>query len=163
MKRVRRQTPPGQFSDPLSDYSAPDYEDDLERSLMEETIASAMTYQPYKTVSIDTTVIDTMKIMAEMGIACIMVTDNGKLVGIFSERDVLNRVIDDFNNVKNQPISSLMTPDPIAVHENDCPAKALNQMAVGGFRHVPVLTVDERIAGILGPRRVVKYIEDRLR
>lgn len=160
MKRVRRQSPPGEFTDPLSDYSQPEYEDELERSLMEDDIASVMEYKPYKSVTADTTVLDTMKIMAEMGIACVMVTDNGKLVGVFSERDVLFKVVDSFDKVKNQPVSTLMTPDPITVHETDCPAKALNQMAVGGFRHVPVLTVDDNIAGILGPRRVVKYVEE---
>lgn len=162
MKRVRRQTPPGKFEDPLSNYNEPEVDDDLEQSLLQDEISKVMTYQPFKTVKSDTTVLDAMKIMSEMDIACLMVTENDRLVGMFSERDVLYKVVEDFENASKLPIKDLMTPDPIVVYESDCPAKALNQMAVGGFRHVPVLTVDDRIAGILGPRRVVKYVEQNL-
>ena len=162
MKRKRRAAPPGEFKDPLSNYEEPQFDDELERSLLQDTIADVMTYKPYKTVSATTTVGQAMKIMVDLDIACLMVVEDDKLVGIFSERDVLNHATEDYNAAKDKPIRDCMTPDPIVVHETECPAKALNQMAVGGFRHIPVLTVDERIAGILGPRRVVKYVENFL-
>ena len=162
MKRVRRQTPPGKFEDPLSNYNEPEFDDEMEQSLLQDEISKVMTYQPFKTVKSDTTVLDAMKIMSELDIACLMVTENDRLVGMFSERDVLYKVVEDFDKASKLPIKDLMTPDPIVVYETDCPAKALNQMAIGGFRHVPVLTVDDRIAGILGPRRVVKYVEKHL-
>ncbi len=162
MKRKRRATPPGEFHDPLSNYEEPQFDDNLERSLLLDVISDVMTYKPFKTVAAKATVEQAMKIMAELEVACLMVTEDDRLVGIFSERDVINKVTENYYAVKDRPISELMTPDPIVVHESDCPAKAINQMAVGGFRHIPVLTVDERIAGILGPRRVVKYVENFL-
>lgn len=162
MKRVRRQPTPGKFEDPLSNYNEPEFDDELEQSLLQDEISKVLTYQPFKTVKSNTTVLDAMKIMSELDIACLMVTENDRLVGVFSERDVLYKVVEDFDKASKLPIKDLMTPDPIIVYETDCPAKALNQMATGGFRHVPVLTVDDRIAGILGPRRIVKYVEKYL-
>ena len=162
MKRKRRQTPPGDFQDPLSNYDEPEFDDQLERSLMQDVISEVMIYKPYKTVNVDVTVEQSLKIMSELGIACLMVTDGDKLVGVFSERDVINRIAGDYPTLRDRPVREFMTQDPIVVHETDCPAKAINQMAVGGFRHIPVLSVDERIAGILGPRRVVKYVENFL-
>lgn len=162
MKRVRRETPPGKFEDPLSDYSEPEFDDDFEKSLLQDEISKVMTYQPFQTVTSDTTALEAMKLMSELDIACLMVTEDDRLVGIFSERDVLYKVVEDFEKASKLPIKDLMTQDPIIVYETDCPAKALNLMAVGGFRHVPVLTVDDHIAGILGPRRVVKYVKNYL-
>jgi CBS domain-containing protein len=159
MKRKRRAAPPGEFHDPLSNYEEPQFDDNLERSLLQDVISEVMTYQPYKTIADHATVEQAMQMMAELEIACVMVTHDDKLVGVFSERDVINKVSENFRAVKDKPISEFMTPDPIVVHESDCPAKAINQMAIGGFRHIPVLTVDERIAGMLGPQRVVKYVE----
>lgn len=162
MKRVRREPTPGKFEDPLSNYNEPDFDDELEKSLLQDEISKVMTYKPFKTIASDATVLDALKMMSELDIACLMVTENDRLVGVFSERDVLYNVVENFDKATKLPIKDLMTPDPVVVYETDCPAQAMNQMAVGGFRHVPVLTVDDRIAGILGPRRVVKYVEDHL-
>jgi len=81
---------------------------------------------------------------------------------VFSERDVLNKIADCFEQVKDQPVSQFMTPQPVVVHESDSSAKALNLMAVGGFRHVPLLDLDDKVVGVIGPRRITNYLKDRL-
>lgn len=146
------------FEDPLKNYDKPKYADDLERSLMEDPVTS-MEITPFKTVPPHTKIQDAMRIMADEDIACLMVEDKGLLVGVFSERDVLNRIAEDFKTMKDQPIRVVMTRDPVYIHDTDTPAQALNLMAIGGFRHIPILDVDDRIVGILGPIRVVRYLE----
>lgn len=146
------------FEDPLSDYSGPDYDDEIERSLAEDEV-TALTTRPVKTIPPDTTIEAAMKLMVDLDIASLPVTQGDKLVGIFSERDVLTKVAERFKAMRNRPISEVMTPKPIAIHETDSPGKALNVMVTGGFRHVPILDVDDKVVGILGPRRVTAYLQ----
>ena len=74
-----------------------------------------------------------------------MVVDNGKLVGIFSERDALMKLNIDAPKFLKRPISQFMTPDPVTLETNDKIAFALHKMNVGGYRHIPILF--ERQAG----------------
>jgi CBS domain-containing protein len=158
MRRHRRKPPIGEFVDPLSNYDPPAYEDALEESVMHDRISS-MQITPFDTVRPSASIEQAVKRMGELEVACLMVTDDsGKLVGIFSERDVLNRVADHWDACRRDAVATVMTRDPVVAYETDSPAKAINLMAVGGFRHVPILDVDDRVVGILGPRRVTKYL-----
>ncbi len=162
MRRKRRGPETGVFQDPLKNYDTPEYEDNLERSLMDGKVGS-MKVTPFTAVTPDTTVEDVMRQMDQLGVACVLVVENERLKGIFSERDVLMKVADDFASLRKQPVSRFMTPNPAAVHRTDSPAKALNLMAVSGFRHVPILDIDDRVVGILGPRRITNFIEQHFR
>ncbi len=106
-----------------------------------------------------TSIEQAMRQMAELAVACVLVTDGDRLLGLFSERDVLNKVADRFEQIKNHSVTEVMTPEPMVVHEIDSIASALNLMAVHGFRHVPILNVDEKLVGIVGPRRVSNYLQ----
>jgi CBS-domain-containing membrane protein len=157
MRRRRRHAPPGEYSDPLSNYDPPEYEDDLERSLCEQPITGLQT-APFDTISPQTAMADAVRQMVELDIACLMVAEGDRLVGVLSERDVLTKAAEDWERFKQLPVAEVMTPDPVSVYETDSPAKALNIMAVGSFRHVPILDVDERVVGIVGPRRVTRFL-----
>jgi len=148
----------GEFEDPLSNYDEPTYADELERAMAEDTMA-AMVTTPVTTVSADTSVQEVLRMMIELDIACMLVTEQEHLLGIFSERDVLTKVAGDYAKVKDKPIRDVMTTGPVVVYETASPAKALNLMAVGGFRHVPILDVDDKVVGIVGPRRVTHYLQ----
>ena len=146
------------FQDPLKNYDGPDYADELERMLVEANI-EAMNTRPVMTLPPETTIEQTMRTMAEHDIGCtVIIHADGRLAGIFSERDVLNKVANSFEQIKHEPISSVMTRAPMAAYTADSPGKAMNLMAVGGFRHVPVLDVDDKVTGILGPRRVSQFL-----
>ena len=162
-KRKRRPTEPGEFEDPLDNYDSPTYADDLERSLGEDAIPAVMKIEPFKTIPASSTVAEAVATMSELGIACLMIADEqGHLVGVFSERDVLNEAAGEYDADADQPVSQVMTPDPSVVHEADPPARALNLLATGGFRHIPVVDADGRPVGILGPRRVTAYLKAQL-
>ena len=93
---------------------------------------------------------------------CVVVTDDGtsnsKLIGIFTERDVLFRVVDRGRNPAALPIGEVMTPDPESLSVHSVVAYALNLMSVGGFRHVPVVDDEHRPAFVISVRDVVEFL-----
>lgn len=159
MKRQRRPPQPGEFEDPLSNYEPPDYADEFERALCEQTVEE-IDYVPLLKVSPDTRVVDAMRQMAEHGSACIVVVDElDKPIGIFSERDVLNTVVDRYDQMKDLPVREVMTVDPYTVYRTDSPAQVLNLMGSGGFRHVPVVNADGKLIGLIGARRITAWLK----
>ncbi len=157
-RRERRSPPPGEFEDPLENYSSPEFEDPFEQSVCTDGV-TVMRNEPVCQVTADTPVRRAVELMVENNIGGVVITEDGKVVGIFSERDVLNRVADDFKTMENKPVREVMTEDPSVVYRTDTPARAMNLMATGGFRHVPVVDADHKLVGILGPRRVIDYFQ----
>jgi len=158
-KRNRRPVDPGDFEDPLKNYDVSAAEDEFERALAENSITDIET-KPFKTVPTDTPIGDIVKLMADLEIGCVLVTNGeNKLAGIFTQRDLLMNVVANFDAVKNKPVSELMTEGPVSVHETDNPATAINLMSTGDFRHIPVLDVDDKVVGLVGPRRTTAYLQ----
>ncbi|NIL99096.1 MAG: CBS domain-containing protein [Planctomycetales bacterium] len=148
---------PEDFQDPLENYEPKTYEDPLEQALAEETV-SAIRHEPYVRIPPDTPVQAAVEKLAGLHVACLLVEQEGKLVGVFSDRDVLSRVAEEYDQLKDQPVSEVMTNNPIYVYETDSPAAALAVMAVAGYRHVPVLNLDDQLVGIVSPQRVTAFL-----
>lgn len=80
-----------------------------------------------------------VELMAERRIGAVMVVaDDGMLAGIFSERDLLNRVVAKGRDPRSLSVADVMTPNPTTVAPDDTAASALDLMRKGGFRHLPV-------------------------
>jgi CBS domain-containing protein len=90
----------------------------------------------------------------------VLVQREGRIVGIFTERDVLRRVVSVAVN-RERLVSEVMTPDPETLRPDDGIAFALNRMIVGGFRHIPILD-DKGGAAMLSQRDVVAFIVSRI-
>jgi len=108
------------------------------------------------------TVTEAMRAMQREHRGCVLVTDDGtkqsKLVGIFTERDVLLRIVDRGKNPATLPLSEVMTPDPDVLSVRSTVAYALNKMSVGGFRHVPVVDDEHRPAFVVSVRDIVEFL-----
>lgn len=143
--------------DALSNYDPPTYDDQLEQALMEETVGAIRT-QPCTAISPDTSIQDALHTLVGREIACLLVAEDDQLVGVFTKRDVLDKVVLRYDEVKDHPVSEMMTRNPVYVYETDPVAAALCVMAVGGHRHVPVLDNENKIAGVVGPRRVTTFL-----
>ena len=108
------------------------------------------------------TVTEAMRAMQREHRGCVLVTDDGtkesKLLGIFTERDVLLRIVDRGKTPATLPISEVMTPDPECLAVDSTVAHALNKMSVGGFRHVPVVDQEHRPAYVVSVRDVVEFL-----
>lgn len=162
MRRHRRTPPPGEFEDPLQNYDGPDFADDFERSLCEDKVGD-LPSSPSHAVTADTPLRDVLAMMcAEQVGAVVVVGAHSHPIGIFSERDVLNRIAGLYAQLKNRPISEVMTPEPAMAYRTDSPARVLNMMATGGYRHVPIVDADEKLLGIIGTRRVTEYFEKHI-
>lgn len=148
---------PFEFQDPLENYDPKTYSDPLEQALAEENV-TAIQSTPYASVPPETPVAEAIKRLAELHVACLLVEQEGKLVGVFSDRDLLDKVALEYDQVKDQPVSEVMTDSPVFVYETDSAGAVLSVMAVSGYRHVPVLKADNTIAGIASPQRVTEFL-----
>jgi CBS domain-containing protein len=81
------------------------------------------------------------------------------LVGIFTDRDILRRVVD-AAETWNHPIEEVMTPTPLTVNSTDSADTALNLMNERHFRNVPVLDETGAVIGNLTHYAIVKYLAD---
>jgi len=95
--------------------------------------------------------------MRRGGTGCALVTRDGKLAGIFTERDVLNKVLGDADALA-QPVSALMTSDPDHVAESDSIRKAAAHVQRGGFRNVPVVDANGAPVGLVRHKDVIAYL-----
>jgi len=86
-----------------------------------------------------------------------LITDEDKLVGIFTERDVFLSVLDK-NEVLQQPVSKLMTPAPICVHEMDTVWRVVKLMHEGGFRQIPVVDEEHRVLACVRHKDIAEYL-----
>ena len=93
---------------------------------------------------------------------CVLVTEDGSLrsslIGIFTERDVLLKVIDSGRNPATVSLEEVMTRDPETLPVDAKLAWALNMMSVGGFRHLPVTDARGWPAFILSVRDIVQFL-----
>jgi CBS domain-containing protein len=112
-----------------------------------------------ETTESGTSVGDAIARMRRDGLDCLLVTDHGRLVGIFTDRDAVLKVAG--QAADRRPVSDLMTPDPVVLRHDDPIAVAINKMAVGGFRHVPIVE-DGRPTGLVSARDVFRHISTRL-
>ncbi len=123
-------------------------EDDLSRLAMTDTL-TARPEEP---------ALEVARRMREALTGCALVLDEGgKLAGIFTEHDVLCKLAGGEDKALEAPISELMTFHPDVLKETDSVAAALNKMAVGRFRNVPVQCEDGNYR-LLSIRHVLKYI-----
>ena len=85
-----------------------------------------------------TSVREAARLMKQTQVGALLVVEHGHLVGIFTERDALVRVLAEGLNPETTPLAAVMTPDPITVHPDQPFVSALHLMYENGFRHVPV-------------------------
>ena len=150
---------PEDFQDPLQNYEPKTYDDPVEQALAETTV-DAIVHQPSETISPDTKISEAVQKLAGFHIACLLVEQEGKLVGVFSDRDVLDKVALEYDALKDRPVSEVMTTQPVFVYESDPAAAAISVMAVSGYRHVPILNVNDELIGIVSQQRVIDSINE---
>jgi CBS domain-containing protein len=91
-------------------------------------------------VDADKTVLEAARFMMEHSIGALPVLRNGELVGIFSERDVMNRVVAVGRTPGTTKIAEVMTANPRGVDVNESVEECLFLMKEFGFRHLPIVS-----------------------
>jgi CBS domain-containing protein len=99
--------------------------------------------------------------MQTSGAGCVLVTRDGELVGIITGADILSKVAGPREDLNAVTCAQIMTPDPFCLHDDDSIAVALNAMAAGGFRHIPILRVDKPMS-LIDVNDVFRFISPSL-
>ncbi len=99
----------------------------------------------------DAAVRDAVRLMAERRIGAVLVTEGGGLAGIFTERDMVNRVVAVGRDPDATLLGEVMTPNPRTIDSGAPALEALRIMQNGQFRHLPVMR-GGRLAGMLSLR-----------
>lgn len=86
---------------------------------------------------------------------CLLVTEGGTLVGIFTDRDAILKLAG--RPTAKRTIGEVMTRDPVILRSGDPVAVAINKMAVGGFRHVPIVKGGVPVA-VVSARDVFRHL-----
>jgi len=146
--------------DPAELLEAPVAEDRLKDSLERELI-SALRLGPAITVRDDATLQDAVDNLQHHHIGCVLVAGpDGTLEGIFTERDLLNRVAGKKLDWCECRVSDFMTRNPETLRPDDRIVWALNLMHMGGYRHVPLVDEQNHPVGVISVKDIVEYIID---
>ncbi|HKK52699.1 MAG TPA: CBS domain-containing protein [Myxococcota bacterium] len=135
----------------------------FDAALLQEPVTLLPSHPPLVFGGSDT-VKDAMQAMQQRHRGCVLITADGSLrshlIGIFTERDILLKVIDCGRNPATLPLADVMTTEPESLGLEARLAWVLNMMSVGGFRHLPV--TDERgwPVFILSVRDIVEFLVD---
>jgi CBS domain-containing protein len=98
-----------------------------------------------------TTVREASQLMAKKQVGAVLIVEEGRLLGIFSERDVVFRVVALGLDPATTPLAQVMTPEPKTIKPNNTFGYAMTLMHENGFRHLPVLD-DGKPIGIVSAR-----------
>jgi CBS domain-containing protein len=128
---------------------------DLARNLKVESV-SRLRPTPAWYVTAEQTVADAVALMREKKVGCVLVCADERIVGIFTERDLMQRVLAPERDLTT-PIVECMTPNPVIVDPKDPISVAIRRMIEGGYRHLPVVH-DGKPLGILSVKRIVHYL-----
>ncbi|HXI02988.1 MAG TPA: CBS domain-containing protein [Candidatus Saccharimonadales bacterium] len=106
------------------------------------------------------TVAEAMRLMREKKHGSVLVLDGKELAGIFTERDVLLKIVCRDLDPAKTAIGDVMTVSPQRLNETDPLAYAIHLMAVRGFRHIPVMN-EGGVSGIISIRGVIRSLTEK--
>ena len=117
---------------------------------------------PAAAVSPDTTVHDAVALMNQKRVGAVAVTESEKLAGIFTERDLMIRVVLDGKDPKSTAVADVMTAECISAKSDMSMGEALQIMSEKHFRHLPVVDDDLKVLGLLSIRDLLHQRVDNL-
>jgi CBS domain-containing protein len=129
---------------------------DLAKNLKIDSVSRLQPTPPWQ-VQPQQTVAEAVQLMRQEKVGCVLVCAGNRLLGIFTERDLMRRVLAE-NKPLTQPVEQCMTPSPVTVHPKDPIGKAVRRMEEGGYRHLPVVDEAGRAIGVLSVKRIVHYL-----
>jgi CBS domain-containing protein len=131
---------------------------ELPRNLKVDSVSRLQPAEP-RTIATTATVAEALASMRAAKAGCLLVVRDGLLAGIFTERDLLTRVLA-LRKPLTLTVGECMTPDPVTVNPKDPVRSAIRRMQSGGYRHLPVVDEDGRPVGILSAKRIVHYLAE---
>jgi CBS domain-containing protein len=129
---------------------------ELARNLKVES-ASRLGYAAALCLAPEQTVAEAVAAMRAEHCGCVLVCEGGRLEGIFTERDLLRRVLA-AGQPLSVPLAGVMTRGPVTVQPGEPVGVVIRRMQEGGYRHLPVVDPAWRPVGVLSVKRIVHYL-----
>lgn len=146
----------GRCGEDLTAFEGVRPKNNLERSIVKDPVERLKSHEAVK-VSSEASIRQVVELLHSHNHP-VLVMEGEQLLGIVTERDILFRVVGREISL-DRPVREIMTPDPETLSVTDKVAFALNRMAVGGFRHIPILK-EGRPEGVIGVRDVLAYLAE---
>jgi CBS domain-containing protein len=112
-----------------------------------------------QTVPVTASVAEAVRVMNEKRIGCIVVLDGGRLAGMFTERDVLTRVVGEGRDPRTTGVREVMSTNPQTVSPAATIAEVMEIFTHKRFRHLPVV-VDDALQGLVSIGDVSRWLTD---
>jgi CBS domain-containing protein len=142
---------------PLVLFDLPHPDNHVERSIMYDQVSTLKQHPPV-TITENASVAEAIDMMTAANVGALLVVDSaGNLTGIFSERDLLKKIVGQENGCAKLPIAHFMTPRPECVALTDTLNFVLQKMDAGGYRHVPVVE-DGKPVSIISARDMLRFL-----
>jgi|SRR5688572_8445103 len=107
-------------------------------------------------------VADAVKAMVENSVGAVAIVENGEIRGIFSERDVMKKVIYRSLAPDRTPVSEVMTTEVESIRSDMSPTEALRLMIDRHIRHLPIVDEQGKVLGILSIRNLLQNLVEEL-
>jgi len=133
----------------------------VERDLLRDRVA-LLAARPPVTVPATAPVRDVLKLLTQHSVGCVVVVQDGKLAGVFSERDALLKLGTDASRLGGRPVSEFMTANPKTLGADAKIAFAVRHMDQGGFRHLPIVNDANEPLGVVSVRDILRYVAARM-
>lgn len=130
----------------------------IEQALRHEQLGNLPLSMP-ASVSPGTSLETTLRLMRDQGVGCVLICEGERLVGIFTERDVLNKLIGSGVS-ESEAVDRFMTPQPATLTRRHTLGDAVRLMTEHGYRHIPLLDERGGRAGMVAARDIVNYIAE---
>jgi len=131
------------------------------RENLSRSAASELDVRAADVLGPDATVGAAIALMQERKTGCLIITEHGKPIGIFTERDVLKQVVARGTPLTT-PLADVMTNSPVTVDEECSVGALIRRMHDGGLRHVPVVDSSQRLRGVVSVKRIVEFLVDHV-
>lgn len=122
---------------------------------------SALSPRPHARVEAGDAMWKVVSEMSSKGRGAVLVEEDGALVGIFTERDLLNRI--DYSDAlwSHVVVRDVMTPHPMVIRPDDSLSEALRRLTQGHRRHLPVVDERGRVLGMISIRDILTHVAER--
>lgn len=125
------------------------------------TPVSQLPPRPHATVDVADPMWKVVDEMTAKGRGAVLVEENGALVGIFTERDLMSRLDHDDALWSHVIVRDVMTPHPTVIRRDDSLAEALRRLIAGRRRHLPIVDDRGHVLGLISIRDVLSHVASR--
>ncbi len=114
---------------------------------------------PLVCLEASSTLSEVVNAMQSQRVGCVLIMENHKLAGIFTERDLLTKVMGEHVEYSRM-VCDFMTRQPTTLHPDDSVADAIRLMGQGGYRDIPLVDEEKRLVGRLAVSSIIDFLAE---